>query len=118
MTRRTFLKGMAQASLVALASLPLSLLPAGTHPDVALAAQTNLGGITLRGTRDGLILQLPAGGTGWQKIANFGSHCSILAIVQRQGQVYVTVGIQGYSFFLRSPDTRTWWTTDAIPPAV
>jgi len=55
MTRRTFLKGMAQASLVALASLPLSLLPVGTHPMSLWRPDQSRAASPLRGTRDGLI---------------------------------------------------------------
>jgi hypothetical protein len=70
-----------------------------------------------RGTPYGRILESPDGGQSWRSVANFGEHCAILRMFEHQGQIYAEVGIQGYSFFLRSPDASIWYTTDPVPAA-
>jgi hypothetical protein len=119
MNRRTFLKGAATSAVSGLALLMLPGLPVGPASQAsrvfASTALTQAGGRMLRGTRDGLLLESLDGGLTWKRIFNFGSHCPVLGICERQGDLYVEVGLQQYSFFLKSADARTWHTVTAIP---
>jgi hypothetical protein len=118
MNRRNFLKGVAQASLVGAAALVSPTLPVSMRLDASPAfVQTDALMRKFRGTPDGRILESFDGGKTWRPTANFGRHCSILAILERQGQLYTQVGIQGYSFFLSSPDGRVWRTAGWVPAA-
>ena len=111
MNRRSFLKVMAQVSTTGLALAMLVELPARTAFDASRApVQTQALGKEFRGTSDGRVFESLDGGKTWQLIANFGKHCSILALLERQGQVYAQIGVQGYSFLIRSPNARLWYT--------
>jgi hypothetical protein len=112
MNRRDFLKETAGLSLAGLATLvwPVSQLSALTG-QASMTVQAQAKGRLLRGTRDGLILESVDGGQTWQKVANFGKHCSIMAIRVYQGQIYTEVAVLGYPFTLQSADARLWRTT-------
>ena len=71
----------------------------------------------LRGTRDGQLQESLDGGLTWKRVFDFGSHCAVLGICERQGQIYAEVGLQQYSFFVKSTDARQWVTAPFIPAA-
>ena len=110
MDRRSFLIGIAKVTLsgIAVAALPGSLVAAVR----AANPETTALGRLFRGTRDGRVLESLDNGKTWQRRTNFGQHCSILALRERGGQLYVQVGVQRYSFYLRSSDAHTWYTVE------
>jgi len=111
MNRRDFLKGTAGLSLAGLATLVWPVLQISVLADQAsITVQAQANGRLLRGTHDGRILESLDGGRAWQKVANFGKHCSIMAIHEHQGQIYTEVAVQGYRFALKSTDARVWRT--------
>ncbi len=115
MNRRDFLKSMAGVSLTWLAMPVMPALPVAARVNTApalLHSQTL--NRTFKGTLDGLILESRDGGATWRTIANFGSHCSIQALLERQGNVYAQVGVQANSFLLGSADARMWRTTNRV----
>ncbi len=65
-------------------------------------------GRLLRGMPDGKLLESRDDGQSWQKIADFGSRCAVLALLERDGLVYAQVGHKNFSFLLRSADARVW----------
>ena len=104
-TRRTFLKA-AGLTAGALLLTPSSVQGAGNY----FTAYAQALGKMYRGTRDGLVFESVDGGRSWQQVANFGKHCAIAAIRGRQKQIQVDVTVQGYYFYLKSTDGRTWYT--------
>ena len=111
LNRRDFLKVMAQISTAGLTLATLAELPTRMSLDVSPApVQAEALGRKFRGTSDGRVFESLDGGKTWQLIANFGKHCSILTLVERQGQIYAQIGVQGYRFLLRSPNARRWYT--------
>ena len=109
--RRDFLKVVAQISTTGLTLAILAGLPAGISPVASPASvQIEALGRKFKGTPDGRNFESLDGGKTWQLIANFGAHCSILTLLGRQGQVYAQIGVQGYSFLVRSPNARLWYT--------
>src|SRR5512139_1848379 len=109
MDRRKFLKGVLGG--VGMLTLPSVLTGAPLRPSKRFV-EANVLGRLFRGTQDGRILESLDGGRTWDLIANFGEHCSILAILEHSSEIYTEVGLQGYSFFLRSPDGFEWYTVD------
>ena len=73
-------------------------------------AQADALGKKYRGTRDGRVLESVDGGRTWQQVASFGPHCAVHTLSNRQGQLRVRIGVQGYSFALISTDARLWRT--------
>ncbi len=63
-----------------------------------------------KGTRDGRVLESVDGGKTWQQVANFGSHCAVLALIDRKGRIQAKIGVGGYDFALISADARVWHT--------
>src|SRR5512141_302262 len=111
LSRRDFLKGIMQVSLTGLAAVTLPQILMGIKLDAPSAnTQVDVLGRKLRGTFDGLILESVDGGNTWQRIANFGNHCSVWTIHEHQGQIYARIGVKGYQFTLRSTDARKWHT--------
>ncbi len=111
LNRRDFLKVMAQISTTGLTLALLAGLPARMSLNVSPApVQAEALGRKFRGTSDGRVFESLDGGRTWQLIANFGEHCSILTLFERQSQVYAQIGVQGYSFLVRSPNARLWYT--------
>ena len=110
MNRRSFLIGIAKVTLsgIAVAALPGSLMAAVRLADPEAIALGKL----FKGTRNGRVLESLDGGQTWQPRANFGKHCAVLALVERQGQLWAQIGLQGYSFFLTTSDARTWYTVE------
>jgi hypothetical protein len=109
MDRRIFLKGMA----VGLGVFAFPSFQTGSLLNASSGfVEASVLGRLFRGTRDGQILESLDHGRTWNPIANFGNHCSIRAILERETEIYTEVGLQGYSFYLRSPDARTWYTVD------
>jgi hypothetical protein len=104
-SRRSFLK-VAGLTAGALLLAPGSAQGAGSY----FIAQAEAFGRQYRGTRDGLVLESVDGGRHWQQVANFGSHCVVQALNQRQAQLQARVGVAGYDFVLTSRDARTWYT--------
>ena len=111
MNRRDFLKVIARVSITGLAVAMLPQVSTGMQLDASLAGtEADVLGRRLRGTFDGLILESIDGGRTWQRIANFGKHCSVWAIREQHDQIYTRIGVKGYQFVLRSTDGRTWRT--------
>ena len=118
MHRRTFLKSVVTTTLSGLALLALPAIRASAGLLLPLSpAFLKALGKSFQGTRNGQLLESLDGGLTWRKLANFGSHCSIQAIQERQGVLYLQVGVQKYRFFLKSSDGRLWRTVDSIPAA-
>jgi hypothetical protein len=105
MDRRKFLKAMA----VGLGVFALPSLQANASPRFVRA--TVLGRL-FRGTRDGELFESHDHGRTWERIASFGEHCSIRAILEHDNEIYTKIDVQGYLFYLRSPDARTWYTVE------
>lgn len=109
MDRRSFLKTMAAASgavaAYAFTGTPVRKAAAAFQPrPVELTFQGRL----LRGMPDGKLLESQDNGQSWQKIADFGSCCAVLTLLERGGMVYAQVGHKNFSFLLRSADARVW----------
>ncbi len=64
----------------------------------------------LRGTADGRVLESRDNGQTWQETAFFGSHCAVLDLMERNGQIYAKIGLRNLTFTLSSPDARVWRT--------
>jgi hypothetical protein len=116
LNRRDFFKTMLVAAgalaAVALNSPPIQAIAAAVfRGPVQLALKDR----ALQGTRDGQVLVSTDAGKTWQKTANFGSHCAVLDLVERNDLIYARVGLQQYSFVLQSADGRTWRTAPSIP---
>jgi len=119
LNRRAFLKQVVAATTlvgISLVTRPEVRAAAGFLPSQASASIQALGR-HFQGTTNGRLLESLDGGQTWKKIADFGDHCSVLAIQERHNTLYLQVGIQQFSFFLKSSDGRLWRTIDAIPAA-
>jgi hypothetical protein len=104
-SRRTFFK-VAGLAAGALLLAPRSAQGAGNY----FIAHATAFGRQYRGTRDGLVFESIDGGKTWQQVANFGSHCAVQALSNRQGQFQAQIGVGAYDFVLTSVDARTWRT--------
>ncbi len=104
-SRRAFLKAAGLAAGAVLLA-PSSALGAGNY----FTAYVEAPGKLYRGTRDGLVFESVDGGHSWQQVANFGKHCAIAALREKQKQIQADVVVQGYHFFLTSADARVWYT--------
>ncbi len=115
MNRRDLLKSAALAALTAV--VRPAIPPFSTRSRSAAApAGVTLNRRMLRGTPNGKILESLDGGRTWQSIANLGAHCSVHQVFESQAQIYAQVRLQDYSFLLRSPNGRTWYTADPLAP--
>ncbi len=103
MNRRRFLIGSAQ---VGLGVLVAAALPGNVYAEPQARALGRL----YKGTFDGQILESLDNGQTWQRVMNFGSHLAVWQVLEKSGQLYAEVGIQRYSFWLRSADARQWLT--------
>ena len=111
MHRRDFLKRLLGLSLTWMAAPVLPLFPVPVRVNSApapLYSQTL--NRTFKGTPDGLVLESRDDSATWQTIANFGNHCSVQALYERQGKIYAQVGVQANSFLVASADARKWYT--------
>lgn len=104
-SRRTFFK-VAGLTAGALLLAPRSAQGAGNY----FIAYAKAFGRQYRGTRDGLVFESADGGRTWQQVANFGSHCAVQALSDRQGKLQARIGVGAYDFGLTSADGRKWYT--------
>jgi hypothetical protein len=104
-SRRTFFKvtGLAAGALLL---APGSAQSAGNY----YIAHAAVFGRHYRGTRDGLVFESVDAGETWQQVANFGSHCAVQALSDRQGQLHAQIGVGAHGFALTSADGRKWYT--------
>ncbi len=116
MNRRNFIKTLLTTTLAGLAviTLPIIRASASLNPTRGYLKSQRLGR-SFQGTVDGRLLESADEGQTWRPLFNFGSHLSVLGIYERQGSLYLEMGVQGYSFYLKSQDGRAWLTTSAIP---
>lgn len=63
-----------------------------------------------QGTSDGLVLESVDDGLTWQQVANFGSHCRVVALTEREERLLAKIGVGPYAFELISTDARRWYT--------
>ena len=103
MDRREFFKGAVSASLALgmAALLPKAQTSAGSSP-------ASIASSRFRGSADGRIYELSSDGAIWQPRANFGAHCAIPEVYERDGKVFAKVVVQGHAFTLQSADGRRW----------
>lgn len=111
MDRRNFLTGAASASL----AIGLTTLLPGMQTS-ARGAQSDVITARFRGSSDGRIYESTDKGETWQPRANFGKHCAISEVVERNGKVYARVIVQDHAFVLQSPDGRKWYSLDGRAP--
>lgn len=106
MNRRDFLK---YSGLLSTAML-LQFNPIGKL--AGLPVETEAGGKTYRGTRDGSIYVSENAGQTWQMHTDFGSEFSVLDLsAVGHDTVQAQIGFGGYSFQLRlSPESKAWRT--------
>ena len=103
MDRRDFLRGAAGASL----AIGLATLLPGMQAS-ARGAQPAVVTARFRGSSDGRIYESTDKGATWQPRANFGVHCAITEVHERDGKVFAKVVVQGHAFTLQSADGRRW----------
>jgi hypothetical protein len=109
MDRRSFLKGAVGFSTAGVATMLLPALQLGVLADTAPASvQARVLGRMLRGTRDGQIFEFLDSDQSWHRIAKFGTHCTIVAIHESQGQIQTEIAVQDYRFAVKSADARLW----------
>ena len=108
--RRDFLKvmgaGLASAWTLSASSAPLTSWFLAPH----LAVQTAFGTSLLRGTQRGQIFQSLDQGQTWQILISFGAYCAVDNLLTKNGQLYAKLAVSGYSFWICSPDAKTWRT--------
>lgn len=105
LNRREFLKltGLAFASSV--------MLPTHRVLEHRLAnPQIRFDGNLLRGTSDGTILISNDNGKTWSKLVNFGDHQTVIQLLQKNGLIFVNLGLGSYDFWLKSADGQKWLT--------
>ena len=117
MNRRTFLTQITRGALAGAAVFTLPGIQASTYFSSSAFIKADVLGKTLKGTRDGRLFESVDQGKTWLPTANFGSHCSIVSILERQGRIFTVIGIQRFTFYLASIDGREWRTVDTIPAA-
>jgi len=115
MNRRAFLRMVGTAALAGAALISTSPINSMAAALSANPARLDLKDRVLQGGDDGRLLESFDEGKSWHGLANFGSHCQVLALVERDGWFFARIGIQNFSFFLQSADGRTWYTTNGIP---
>lgn len=116
MNRRAFLKTLAAgtvAGTILVTTTPVrTILAALISPG---PVHLNLKDRLLQGTPDGRIFESRDEGKTWQPLFNFGGHCAILELAERNGLIYARVGVLQYSFVVKSTDGRTWHTVNPLP---
>jgi len=78
--------------------------------DGASIAYADALGKKYKGTRDGRVYESSDAGKTWQQVANFGSHCAVMALAERHSRLQAEIGVAGYGFTLTSIDARVWHT--------
>jgi hypothetical protein len=117
MNRRAFLKRVSANALVGAIILVLPEIQASTITGPSTFFTVEALGKTYKGTRDGRLYESIDREMTWRPVANFGSHCSVVSIVERQRKLFAVIGVQRFTFTLVSTDGREWRTVDAIPAA-
>jgi len=112
MDRRDFLRGAIGASL----AFGLVALAPAVQTGTA-SAQANDTLPRFRGSSDGRIFELSGDDATWLPRANFGEHCAIPEVSERDGRVYARVVVQGHAFIVQSPDGRKWYTLGVLQRA-
>jgi hypothetical protein len=98
--------GLAVVGMLSASSAPLTswfLAP-------RLPAQIAFGGGLLHGTQSGQIFQSMDEGQTWQPLVSFGANCAVCNLLSLNEQVYVQLAVSSYTFWLCSPDAKTWRT--------
>lgn len=106
-SRRSFIK-VTGLAIGALLMTPIVTLPSSMSGRFSIQAEAL--GKRYLGTRTGLVFESADGGQTWQQVANFGSHCAVMDLREREGQVFAAIAVAGYSFQLKSSDARLWRT--------
>lgn len=106
-SRRSFIK-FTGVAIGALLLGPIVTLPSSAAGLFSMQAQAF--GKRYLGTRQGLVFESTDGGQTWLRVANFGSHCAVLNLVERRNRLEAEVGVAGHGFKLTSADARTWHT--------
>ncbi|HXV99990.1 MAG TPA: hypothetical protein VEC93_16345 [Anaerolineae bacterium] len=97
MNRRDFVKNIAALSLASWLTVTLPTIP-----------QAQAAGKMFRGSAEGRIFESTNGGLSWRPVANFGPTCPIVNVFQNGPHLYAQVGCQNHTFFITSPDARSW----------
>jgi hypothetical protein len=63
-----------------------------------------------KGTREGRLFESRDQGKTWASLMNFGPNCKVLSIWAKKDELFVQLGIQQYSFQLKSLDGIHWAT--------
>ncbi len=109
MNRRVFIKSTLTSALLGAAAITLPFLRGSASPDPSrLYLKSPTLGRSFQGTVDGRLYESLDGGRSWRQAFNFGSQVAVLALVERQGSLAATLGIDAYTFTLTSPDGYTW----------
>jgi hypothetical protein len=108
--RRELLLGAASVALMLTARAVVPPL----RSQAADASEAKIGGRRLRGTDTGQILESLDDGKSWQTVMRLDPRCAVRGFTEHQAQVYARVVVRDQTFFLRSPDARTWHTVDAV----
>lgn len=107
MNRRDFLKMSALFS--AGLFIPLQLAAGGAS---SRAVEVSAGGLTLRGTREGDILQSRDGGKTWQLHTRLGKEFAVTRLTADRAQgVRARIGFAGRSFELALAKDGKHWVT-------
>jgi hypothetical protein len=104
-SRRRFMQVAGLAAWAALLAPVVAQVVSG-----AAIAYAEALGKQYKGTRDGRVYESVDRGQSWQQVANFGSHCAVLALADRKGRLQAKIGVGGYDFGLISADARVWRT--------
>ena len=115
MNRRAFIQMVGTAALAGAALISTSPINSMAAALTANPARLDLKDKVLQAGDGGRLLESFDEGKTWHGLANFGSHCEVLALAERDGWIFARIGIQKFSFLLQSADGRTWFTTHGIP---
>ncbi len=83
-SRRNFIKFTGLA-IGALLMAPMAALPSSVSGQ--FSAQADMWGKRYLGTRNGLVFESTDDGQTWQQVANFGSHCAVLALSEQRDRL-------------------------------
>jgi hypothetical protein len=109
-SRRDFIKAVSAAA-GALILAPLPLIGAGRLGAAgSRSVMVEALGKQYLGTAAGLVFESIDGGQSWQRVANFGQHCAVVVLRERQNQLYAEIGLMDHRFALKSKDARAWRT--------
>lgn len=108
MVRRVFLVATTRAILGGIATILM--------PRLANAA-VNSSVRQLKGTPNGQVLESLDGGDSWRVCADLGSDIVIHRLAQHDGEIFLQADFRGYSLVLKSPNGRTWYTSEWAPPS-